>query len=1108
MNHNNDKKKGTGVQGTGRTLTLMLDPVPVRSFSHEKLSSVVDIDVETIKMTNYSDTVKKLDAFYNQVKKQILRYQSATTGLFPKHSSENVAHIQDTLYCSICVWALYQSYRRIDDDRGKTYELGQSVVKSMRGILFGWMRQSQAKMEAFKSKQCPEFALHSVFDAKTGKPILADKDYGHLQLNNTALYLLYIVQMISSGLQIIYTMDEVNFLQNLVYYVERAYRTPDFGIWERGSKYNNGTPEIHASSIGMAKAALEAINGFNVFGDKGAERSVIYVDIDAHNRNRTIFETLLPRESSSKNTDISLLLATSFPCFATHDEYLYSRTKDKIIRRLEGPYGFKRFLRDGYGCVLEDPAKKFYDQGETKLFDHIECEWPLGYILLILDGIFKNNEEQVNRYCELLEKRIIRDEDNLVVIPKYYYVLATLLDLEKEHPGQSHRAASKEGTPENLFLAGQAFYIISQLLITKMLHINELDPIRRYLPSFNRPRRTDRYSAFQGKACADLVVQVVLIAESQRLQAMMATYGIQTQTPHEVEPVQIWSPTELVKVYEHLGFNQKLGLKGRPPRPIGALGTSKLYKIKGNTVMCYPLIFEVSDFYLSYDMALLIDDIKNELHFVGKYWRMSGRPTMAILIREENMRDSHFRQLLELLAMLKSGNCYGLKVRLGRLQNLMNSACIEHLDFLDLVPDELAPKLQCLQQFENPHTGYTSLTDIPTVLEYDEPLKNYSEYTKRSTEEIVEALRHVDTLYGQSQLLGVLWQRCGVHYNIDGANLEDRMERLTRQAGALRHWTVLRYCSSLLGKLADSLSPYITSILVSGKQLTVGVFGKSEYVIDHPLTPQQVQQLIYSQCLDYPYHAVLMQEILVYCGKLIQTTPKLFNGILKIRVGWMIHALQLYMKFSDNKQALESLSPSELRRVVLKVLDVKDSNFTQHQIRQIEGALCRVPDYFFDRVWDILTRVPDGIVICGQHLPQQPTLSELTVYELSFALKIELLLSRVSFPEYRHLMVELLMVIDVILRRNHEFSFTARVDLDELIREAFALFQMDRGTPPGEAQLQGSPRRRKSREEMSAFYAVSNSVSTCYLSRAVVSKLLSADCAKKEADVMNHCHMQ
>lgn len=50
----------------------------------------------------------------------------------------------------------------------------------------------------------------------------------------------------------------------------------------------------------MAKSALEAINGCNLFGDKGASWSVVYVDIDAHSRNRSIFETLLPRESSSK----------------------------------------------------------------------------------------------------------------------------------------------------------------------------------------------------------------------------------------------------------------------------------------------------------------------------------------------------------------------------------------------------------------------------------------------------------------------------------------------------------------------------------------------------------------------------------------------------------------------------------------------------------------------------------------------------------------------------------------------------------------------------------------------------------------------------------------
>lgn len=159
-----------------------------------------------------------------------------------------------------------------------------------------------------------------------------------------------------------------------------------------------------------------------------------------------------------------------------------------------------------------------------------------------------------------------------------------------------------------------------------------------------------------------MVVQIVLIAESARLQAMMATYGIQTQTPHEVEPVEIWSSAQLVSAYECLGVSAKLGLRGRPARPIGSLGTSKVYRVCGMTVLCYPLIFEVSEFYLYRDMALLIDDIKTELQFVGRYWRLSGRPTVCLLIREEHMRDTQFKRMLDLLAMLKKGHCDGMKV--------------------------------------------------------------------------------------------------------------------------------------------------------------------------------------------------------------------------------------------------------------------------------------------------------------------------------------------------------------------------------------------------------------------------------------------------------------
>lgn len=79
------------------------------------------------------------------------------------------------------------------------------------------------KIEMFKNNQSPAHALPSKVNLNTGLSI-SDTSYPHLQLDIVSLYLLFLVQMINSGLQIIYTMDEVQFIQNLVYYVERAYR--------------------------------------------------------------------------------------------------------------------------------------------------------------------------------------------------------------------------------------------------------------------------------------------------------------------------------------------------------------------------------------------------------------------------------------------------------------------------------------------------------------------------------------------------------------------------------------------------------------------------------------------------------------------------------------------------------------------------------------------------------------------------------------------------------------------------------------------------------------------------------------------------------------------
>lgn len=89
----------------------------------------------------------------------------------------------------------------------------------------------------------------------------------------------------------------------------------------------------------------------------------------------------------------------------------------------------------------------------------------------------------------------------------YFYVPEENLEAEKIDPGSTARHASEEVRRSrknsmefdgpHIYLWNQAMFVISQLLTASLLHINELDPIRRYLPSYNRPRRAGRYSAFQ-----------------------------------------------------------------------------------------------------------------------------------------------------------------------------------------------------------------------------------------------------------------------------------------------------------------------------------------------------------------------------------------------------------------------------------------------------------------------------------------------------------------------------------------------------------------------------------------------------------------------------------
>lgn len=81
------------------------------------------------------------------------------------------------------------AYKKIadqDEDRAKAYELEQSCVKLMRGLLMAMMQQKD-KVEKFKSTQSPMDSLHAKYSSKNGQSVVQDDEWGHLQVNNILL---------------------------------------------------------------------------------------------------------------------------------------------------------------------------------------------------------------------------------------------------------------------------------------------------------------------------------------------------------------------------------------------------------------------------------------------------------------------------------------------------------------------------------------------------------------------------------------------------------------------------------------------------------------------------------------------------------------------------------------------------------------------------------------------------------------------------------------------------------------------------------------------------------------------------------------------------------
>ncbi|KAM7043196.1 phosphorylase b kinase regulatory subunit alpha, skeletal muscle isoform 4-T4 [Acridotheres tristis] len=952
-------------------------------------------------MRSRSNSGVRLDAYGRLVQQTILRHQDAVTGLLPASADYQDAWVRDNVYSILAVWGLGLAYRKNadrDEDKAKAYELEQSVVKLMRGLLQCMMRQVD-KVEAFKYSQSTRDCLHAKYNTHTCATVVGDHEWGHLQMDATSLYLLMLAQMTASGLHIIHSLDEVSFIQNLVFYIEAAYKTADFGIWERGDKTNQGITELNASSVGMAKAALEALDELDLFGAKGGPQSVIRVLSDEVQHCQSILHSMLPRASTSKEVDASVLSVISYPAFAVEDSELVEITKQEIITKLQGRYGCCRFLRDGYRTPKEDPKRLYYEPAELKLFENIECEWPLFWAYLMIDGIFSGNMEQVQEYREALEGVLIKGKNGMRLLPELYSVPPDKVDEEYRNPHTVDRIPM--GKLPHMW--GQSLYILGCLMAEGFLAPGEIDPLNRRFATVPKP---------------DVVVQVCMLAETEGIKAILQKEGIDVETVADVYPIRVQPARILSHIYARLGRNKQMCLTGRPYRHMGVLGTSKLYKIRKNIFTFTPQFIDQQQFYLALDNKMIVEMLRTDLSYLCSRWRMTGQPTITFPISHtmlDETNSSVHPTVLAMLQKLQDGYFGGARIQTGKLSEFLTTSCRTHLSFMDPGPeedtdDEVAQYLDHLLQRTTPQSNLPPTTQrgglsrfraavhttrdlmslaskakdlhvqnvgmyVPSRIfqasqqsvkllssphQHDLDGKSHTLYAEMNLprdkdgnvdcKALVDQLCICPTLQEQADILYMLHILKGPewHTGLDsepGPTVKELLTELYVRVGETRQWALIRYISGILKKKVEALDEACTDLLSHQKHLTVGLPPEPrEKTISTPIPYEELVRLIDEASEKNLSVSVLTQEIMVYLAMYIRTQPALFAEMFRIRIGLIIQVMatelahSLHCSAGEATENLMNLSPSDMKSLLYHILSGKEFG-VERSVRSVDSSL-------------------------------------------------------------------------------------------------------------------------------------------------------------------------
>ncbi len=987
----------------------------------------------------------------SQIEAVVLHRQHPLTGLLPASTANTVhgnygdAWVRDCVYSIQCVWGLAIAHRRLNGPCRRAFELEQRVLLLMRGLLAAMMRQSP-KVERFKRSLRPLDAIHAKFDTGSGTTVVPDEGWGHLQLDATAVFLLQLAQLTRSGLVVVQTSHERDFIQNLVYYIARAYRVADYGIWERGDKSNHGLPERNASSIGMVKAALEALENIDLLGPHGDGSWRLTIPQDAIVRLRRALRSLLPRESASKEADSACLSVIGYPAWAVDDPDLVARTRAKIRNDLGGAYGYKRFRRDGHQTVIEDVSRLHYEPEELAEFEHIECEWPLFLAYELLTACCEERWEEARRW-RLRLRELSVTVDGVPLLPELYLVREEDIAAERRNPGSQPRHPN-DNVP---LLWTQSLTWLADLLLHGLITPADLDPIGR----------RHRHPLGAESVLVALVPEEGWIAERLIAARLPAWLGGK-------EGPRVASSRELAQRLASVGANSRLGLSGHPPVRMETMTTARLYRHNGEALAFTPAVLEEDTFYLADDPLQLVDSVASELRLLRRHWRGGGLPLLLIPIASGPFqRDPE--AFLELGRTLLAGEVEGVPVRLGPLDALAAEAAWVELPPHGTAACRLLPPRQTLLPASRGQRPLTALQE--------------QELDDTSVGDLIERLWRSSSLEEQAEVLELLGRRLGPGAQLRGPGdgstprLMALLEEVYRRGLDEGDWTVVRRAAGVMGLVHPQLEDALTDLLVRQKQVVVGRNYTTQSLISQPQGSKMIAAMIRRFSGEDAREWMVQQELLLAIDSLARLEPSLLSGSLTVQLGQLLLLLTSELASEANLcpseafEALCDLPPHAIRRRLRAVLaDVEHAQtalrrkeqlhlqgarvrwevpdpleelprggcWLQHRLRL--GALQRVPRDFYPGIWDLLHHCR-GIVIGDKlerrnRLESGPLLNDLTPGERNFAARVEQLLGKIEAPEYRQLCTEALLTLIAFVAANPQVRFEDDLALDVVIGHA------------------------------------------------------------------------